>query len=163
MKTQDKAIDLDLSSATNGVFTHVDNVSDHSFSSSGGAYRITNNPHVEESNFTLDRKVDQVAPDLFNPKEGLSTTYLKVKTPSKTTAMVIKRFDNNLLVTVSGGSGTITISLERSLINPNRYRAFADLMRAVAIIAGCVSGLKAQPAIVEDNGFNNLYEQLGKL
>lgn len=163
MENGDKIILLDLSSATTGVFTHVDNTSDHAYNSSGNAYRVTNKSHVEESNFTLGRKVDQVAPDLFDSKKGLATVYLEVKTPYCTTAMTVERLDNNLAVTLVGGAGTITIPLERSLTQPNHYHAFADLMRAVVITAGSLSGLKAQPASVEDKGFKKLYEQLRKL
>ncbi len=168
MENDKEKIVVDLTSAT-GPVAIVDNNSDQTPTSSQGIYRTTTDAHKKESFDKLDTltlKVNQVLPNLFNPKEGLieGITYkAEVATPNGTSEFTFSKKQEGNIVSLTGASTdqSISVPLPRKLLKPNKFFSEqADLMRAVYMLMFRCLNITFQPATIEEKGFKKIMKKL---
>ena len=166
MENDKEKIMVDLT-LTTGSVAIVDNDSDQTPVPFRGIYRTTTEAHKKESFDKLNTlKVNQVLPNLFDPKEGLieGITYkAEVATPNGNSEFTfsIKQEGNIFSLTGVSENQSISVPLPRKLLKPNKcFNEKADLMRAVYMLMFRCCGISFQPGTTEERGFKKLRKSL---
>lgn len=148
---------------------HVDNSDNHTRTYTNETYRITDDAHNLESNFTLAGKVDEIMPTLSIPSGNFGVgvySTVEIKTPSGVYEFTysIKENDNKSSCYTFTGTitGTIPISvpLPRKLYHRNKYGDYADISRAIYILLFYCLNIPFRPAKNEEKGFKKLIRDL---
>ena len=169
MKTDlnEKKFRTDLTSltSTSRPIELIDN-NNHVPTSPRDTYRATTKAHEKESLDTLTTKVDEVLPNLFDPKKGLMEG--KINTADITTSSGTHEFDfgivwvdNKLCLTGTVGDLSITVPLPKTLLKRNKiFNEQADMMRAAYMLLFRCLKLTFKPAQQEERGFKKLIKRL---